>query len=71
LGPPFLQNDGLDDAVSFRRLGISLTWLRPRISYLKQAFSFEVRLECARRHVARFPAGFLGQTVSNRKQKVS
>jgi hypothetical protein len=34
--------------------GISLTWLRLRISYLKQAFFFGVRLGCAQLNGALF-----------------
>ena len=48
-----------------------LTWLRLRISYLKQAFFLGVRLGCALLHEAYFPVGFSGESVSNRKQKVS
>jgi hypothetical protein len=37
-----------------------LTWLRLRISYLRQAFFLEVRLECALLRQAYFPVGFFG-----------
>jgi hypothetical protein len=51
--------------------GISLTWLRLRISYLKQAFFFGVRLGCAQLNGALSSVGFQGKTVSKRKQRVS
>jgi hypothetical protein len=38
-----------------------LTWLRLRISYLKQAFFIEVRLGCALLAEACFPVGFAGE----------